>query len=71
MLNFEAPAIDFPWRRFGGRYWLSGVFADAHLSSAAYTGYLPLANNFAWLGTASALTKLGVAAVVETICSTA
>ena len=35
------------------------------VSGAAYTGHLPLADSFAWLGTPSALTMLGVAAVVE------
>ena len=35
------------------------------VSAAAYTGHLPLADSFAWLGTLSALTMLGVAAVVE------
>src|SRR3974390_3553495 len=35
------------------------------VSGAAYTGHLPLDNNFAWLATPSALTMLGVAAVVE------
>jgi Domain of unknown function (DUF4126) len=35
------------------------------VSGAAYTGHLPLADSFAWLGTRSALTMLGVAAVVE------
>jgi hypothetical protein len=35
------------------------------VSGAAYTGHLPLADSFAWLGTSSALTMLGVAAVVE------
>jgi hypothetical protein len=34
-------------------------------SGAAYTGHLPLDNNFAWLATPSALTMLGVAAVAE------
>lgn len=34
-------------------------------SGAAYTGYLPLAENFAWLATPLALTMLGVAALVE------
>jgi hypothetical protein len=28
------------------------------VSGAAYTGHLPLSDNFAWLGTASALTLL-------------
>ena len=31
------------------------------VSGAAYTGHLPLSDNFAWLGTASALTMLSVA----------
>jgi hypothetical protein len=35
------------------------------VSAAAYTGHLPLAGSFAWLGTPPALTMLGVAAVVE------
>ena len=35
------------------------------VSGAAYTGHLPLADSFAWLGTPSALTMLGVAALVE------
>ena len=34
-------------------------------SAAAYTGYLPLSENFAWLGTLPALVLLGVAAAVE------
>jgi hypothetical protein len=34
-------------------------------SAAAYTGQLPLSENFAWLGTLPALILLGVAAVVE------
>lgn len=34
-------------------------------SAAAYTGHLPLSENFAWLGTLPALMLLGVAAVVE------
>jgi hypothetical protein len=34
-------------------------------SAAAYTGHLPLSENFAWLGTLPALVLLGVAAVVE------
>ena len=34
-------------------------------SAAAYSGHLPLGENFAWLGTAPALAMLGVAAVVE------
>ena len=37
------------------------------VSGAAYTGHLPLADNFAWLGTPSALIMLGVAALVEVI----
>ena len=36
-------------------------------SGAAYTGYLPLDQNFAWLATPVALTMLGVAALVEII----
>jgi hypothetical protein len=35
------------------------------VSAAAYTGHLPLSENFAWLGTPSALMILGVAALVE------
>src|SRR5499427_10524398 len=35
------------------------------VSGAAYTGHLQLDNSFAWLGTASALTMLGVAALAE------
>jgi Domain of unknown function (DUF4126) len=35
------------------------------VSGAAYTGHLQLDNTFAWLGTLSALTMLGVAAVAE------
>jgi Domain of unknown function (DUF4126) len=35
------------------------------VSGAAYTGHLPLSDNLAWLGTASALTMLSVAAFVE------
>src|SRR5262245_10729484 len=35
------------------------------MSGAAYTGHLPLGDNFTWLGTSSALTMLSVAAVVE------
>src|SRR5271156_5100767 len=35
------------------------------VSGAAYTGHLPLDSSFAWLGTAPALTMLGVAAVAE------
>jgi hypothetical protein len=34
-------------------------------SVAAYTGHLPLDQNFAWLGTPVALTMLGVAALIE------
>lgn len=34
-------------------------------SVAAYTGHLPLSDNFAWLGTLPALILLGVAAVAE------
>jgi hypothetical protein len=37
------------------------------VSGAAYTGHLPLNENFAWLGTPLALTMLGVAAIVEVI----
>lgn len=35
------------------------------VSAAAYTGHLPLSENFAWLGTPGALIMLGVAALVE------
>jgi hypothetical protein len=35
------------------------------VSGAAYTGHLPLGDNFSWLGTPSALTMLSVAAIVE------
>jgi Domain of unknown function (DUF4126) len=35
------------------------------VSIAAYTGHLQLDNSFAWLGTLSALTTLGVAALAE------
>jgi hypothetical protein len=35
------------------------------VSGAAYTGHLPLGDNFAWLGTPAALTMLSVAAIVE------
>ena len=37
------------------------------VSSAAYTGHLHLDNGFAWLGTPSALTMLGVAALAEVL----
>ena len=37
------------------------------VSAAAYTGHLPLSENFAWLGTPGALIMLGVAALVEII----
>ena len=37
------------------------------VSGAAYSGHLPLADNFAWLGTPSALIMLGVAAFVEVL----
>ena len=37
------------------------------VSGAAYTGHLSLDNNFAWLGTPSALTMLSVAALVEVL----
>jgi hypothetical protein len=36
-------------------------------SGAAYTGYLPLDESFAWLATPLALTMLGVAALVEVV----
>lgn len=35
------------------------------VSAAAYAGYLPLSENFAWLATLPALILLGVAALVE------
>jgi Domain of unknown function (DUF4126) len=35
------------------------------MSAAAYTGHLHLADSFAWLGTPSAVTLLGVAALAE------
>jgi Domain of unknown function (DUF4126) len=35
------------------------------VSAAAYSGHLPLGENFAWLGTPDALVMLGVAALVE------
>jgi hypothetical protein len=35
------------------------------ISAAAYTGHLPLSENFAWLATPAALILLSVAAVVE------
>ena len=35
------------------------------VSTAAYTGHLPLDNNFAWLGTPAALIMLSAAAVAE------
>jgi hypothetical protein len=35
------------------------------VSAAAYAGYLPLSENFAWLGTPAALLLLGVAAIAE------
>ncbi|HWA44059.1 MAG TPA: DUF4126 domain-containing protein [Hypericibacter adhaerens] len=36
-------------------------------SVAAYTGHLPLDENFAWLGTPPALTTLAVAALIEIV----
>lgn len=36
-------------------------------SIAAYTGHLPLNENFAWLGSVTAMTMLGVAAMVEVL----
>lgn len=36
-------------------------------SIAAYSGHLPLADHFAWLGTPTALILFGVAAVAETL----
>jgi hypothetical protein len=35
------------------------------VSAAAYAGYLPLSENFAWLATPAGLILLGVAAIVE------
>jgi hypothetical protein len=35
------------------------------MSAAAYSGHLPLGDNFAWLGTPGALTMLSVAALAE------
>lgn len=37
------------------------------VSAAAYTGHLHLDNSFAWLGTPSAVTMLGVAALIEVL----
>src|SRR5690349_15035349 len=37
------------------------------VSGAAYTGHLQLDNNFAWLGTPSALIMLSVAALAEVL----
>ena len=37
------------------------------VSGAAYSGHLPLADSFAWLGTPSTLIMLGVAAFVEVL----
>src|SRR6185369_16496463 len=37
------------------------------MSGAAYTGHLSLDDNFAWLGTLSALTMLSVAALAEVL----
>jgi Domain of unknown function (DUF4126) len=37
------------------------------VSAAAYSGHLPLGDSFAWLGTPSALTMLGVAAAAEIV----
>jgi hypothetical protein len=39
-------------------------------SVTAYTGHLPLSENFAWLGTLPALVLLGVAAAVEVLAYT-
>jgi uncharacterized membrane protein len=36
-------------------------------SAAAYTGHLHLSDSFAWLGSLSAMTMLGVAAIVEVL----
>lgn len=44
------------------------VFVPALIAGgAAYAGYLPLDESFAWLGTPLALTMLGVAALVEVV----
>ncbi len=37
------------------------------VSGAAYTGHLPLDENFAWLGTPTAMTMLGAAALAEVL----
>jgi Domain of unknown function (DUF4126) len=37
------------------------------VSGAAYTGHLPLSDNFVWLGTGSALMMLSVAALAEVL----
>ena len=37
------------------------------VSGAAYSGHLPLNDNFAWLGTPYALTMLSVAALAEVL----
>jgi hypothetical protein len=37
------------------------------VSAAAYTGHLPLGENFAWLGTPQAVIMLGVAAFLEIV----
>jgi hypothetical protein len=44
------------------------VFLPVLIASvAAHTGHLPLDDSFAWLGTPTALTMLGVAALVEIV----
>src|SRR5262245_25585045 len=44
------------------------VFLPALIvSGAAFSGYLPLSENLAWLATPLALTMLGIAAVVEVV----
>lgn len=44
------------------------VFVPLLIASiAAYSGHLPLDANFAWLGSLTAITMLGVAAVVEVL----
>ena len=37
------------------------------VSASAYAGHLPLADNFAWLGTPQALVMLGVASTIEVL----
>jgi hypothetical protein len=45
--------------------WICVFWPMLVVSAAAYTGHVLLGSNFAWLGTAPALTMLSVAAVVE------